>query len=74
MRVTSNSLHQEDDVHALTDALGVPQLVVHELHQAPLGDHDLGREVLRHDLGELLRPQLVDQVLSRELSHIADAR
>src|SRR2546430_2531118 len=64
---------QEDDVLSGTP-LHEMHLVVHELHLPIVLDEDLRREVLREDLRELDRLQLVLQVFRGELADVPDAR
>src|SRR6266581_102420 len=64
---------QQDEVLAAVP-LDVVHLVVHELNLAVLLHEDLGREVLREDLRELDRLQLVFQMLRGELADVPDPR
>src|SRR5881396_2508557 len=64
---------QEDEVPPRSP-LHEMHLVVHELHLPIVLDEDLGREVLREDLRELDRLQLVLQVFRGELADVPDAR
>src|SRR6266487_4227610 len=64
---------QEDEVLAAVP-LDVVHLVVHELDLAVLLHEDLRREVLREDLRELHRLQLVLQVFGGELADVPDPR
>src|SRR6266511_57301 len=64
---------QEDEVLAAVP-LDVMHLVVHELDLAILLHEDLRGEVLRKDLRELDRLQLVLQMLGGELADVPDSR